>query len=420
MLKKTLTLVVSAAFLFTGSFSCPAGALSLDDLIREAKGKNPEILAAKNRWDASLARVPLAKSLDAPTVGVSFWKIPNTLNVFKAPNDEHMLTVSQFLPLFGKLSLKGKIALAESQIFASEYKNKELEVVNEVKGAYYDLFMNYKEIELNEESLGLLKSVAGISEAKYITGKTTQEDLFKINLEIANLSNKIANLKLEQAAKNTRLNSLLSRDPESPLGAPELREDVVFNRDIASLYKLTLENQPELLTFSYAIERNKHAKALAEKNNWPDLMAGITLRGIGTGSFGLWDLMLAFTVPFWFWTKQKYEIREAISNLDEAKAAYEAMKNKALLETKNLFTDIEISKSKIDLNKNNLIPMLEGSINSSVANFRSGKGDLMALLDSERMLIETKMDYYRVLVKYNTDVADLEKVTGTEFTGAQK
>ena len=96
------------------------------------------------------------------------------------------------------------------------------------------------------------------------------------------------------------------------------------------------------------------------------------------------------------------------------------MKNKALLETKNLFTDIAISKSKIDLNRNNLIPMLESSINSSVANFSSGKGDLMALLDSDRMLIETKMDYYRVLVKYNMDVADLEKATGTELTGAQK
>ena len=130
--------------------------------------------------------------------------------------------------------------------------------------------------------------------------------------------------------------------------------------------------------------------------------------------------MLAFTVPFWFWSKQKYEVKEAISNLEEAKAAYEAMKNKSLLETKNLFTDIEISKNKIDLNKNNLIPMLESSINSSVANFSSGRGDLMALLDSERMLIETKMDYYRVLVKYNTDVADLEKATGTEFTGVQK
>ncbi|MDD4878989.1 MAG: TolC family protein, partial [Candidatus Omnitrophica bacterium] len=381
MPKKILICFIAAAFLFAEIFSSSAAVLSLDDLIKEAKEKNPEILAAKNRWDAALVRVPMAKSLDAPSVGFTFKKIPDTLNVFKAPNDEHMLTISQFLPLFGKLSTKGKIALAESQMFAAEYKNKELEIVNETKDAYYDLFMNYKEIELNEASLSLLKSVAGISEAKYITGKTTQEDLFKINLEIASLGNKIANLKLEQAAKNARLNSLLSRDPESPLGAPELREDAVFNRDISSLYKLTLENQPELLTFSYVIERNKHAKTLAEKNSWPDLMAGVALRGIGTGSFGLWDLMLAFTVPFWFWTKQKYEVKEAISNLDEAKAAYEAMKNKALLETKNLFTDMEISKSKIDLNKNNLIPMLESSINSSVANFRSGKGDLMALLD---------------------------------------
>jgi outer membrane protein TolC len=141
----------------------------------------------------------------------------------------------------------------------------------------------------------------------------------------------------------------------------------------------------------------------------------VGLRGITAGGVGPWDLMLAFSVPFWFWTKQRYEVKEAVANLEEAEAAYQAMKNKALSETKNLFTKVEIARNKIELYKTNLIPILEASIESSLAGFRSGKSDFMMLLDTERMLIETKMNYYMALVEYNMNLADLERSVGTDL-----
>ncbi|MFH1640699.1 MAG: TolC family protein [Candidatus Omnitrophota bacterium] len=395
--------------------------LNLAELISEAKENNPDILAAKKRWEASLARVPQAKSLEDPAVGLKFEKAQkNPLNLDTTPAMDRMLSVSQMLPWFGKLPLKGKIALVESQMSASEYKNKELEIINKVKNAYYGLFMNYKEIELSEASLAFLNNIAKIAEAKYVVGDILQEELFKINLEIASLSTLIQNLNEEQSSKKTQLNILLNREPEVPQGPVELGEDISFKSDMNSLYRLTLENQPELLIFSYAIEKNKYAKSLAKKSFFPDLMAGIVMRGLTTGNIGPWDLMLSFTVPLWFWTKQRYEVKEAIANLDEAKAAYEAMKNKAFSETKDLFTKVEISKNKIELYKANLIPILEGSIGSSLAAYRSGKGDFMMLLDNERMLIETRMNYYKMLVAYNMNLTDLERVVGLNLDEVEK
>ena len=416
MTKKFLSIFLTSLFIIN-PLSFAKEDLSLNSLLEEAKKNNPEILSAKKRWEASLARIPQAKSLDNPSIGFSFMKIQKgTLKLDRTEPSDRMLSISQMFPLFGKLSLKAKITLIESQMFASEYKNKELEVINEVKNAYYDLFMNYKEIELKQESLKLLEEIAKIAEARYVVGEISQQDILKINLEIARLSNEIENLKQENKAKQTRLNSLLNRNPESSLGMPELDENVSFNRDINFLYKLTLENHPELLIFSYAIEKNKYAKSLAKRNFLPDLMAEVSLRGITAGGIGPWDLMLAFSLPFWFWTKQRYKVKEAIANLEEAKQAYEMMKNKVLFETKDLFTKVEIAKNKIKLYKTNLIPILEASIESSLVGFRSGKGDLMMLLDTERMLIETKMSYYKALVEYNMNLADLERAVGVNLS----
>lgn len=266
-----------------------------------------------------------------------------------------------------------------------------------------------------KHSLVLLEGVSKTAEAKYSIGEVQSEELLKIHLEIAHLSNEIANLKEEQSAKVTYINALLNRGPEGPLATPELDEDTSFNQDIKELYTSALFNQPELLIFSYAIERNKFAKDLAKKNFFPDMMAAVAQRGIASGMIGPWDLMLSFTVPFWFWTKQRYEIKEAIANLEEAEAAYKAMQNKATSEVKGLYTKIRIAKNKIHHYKVSLLPILESSVNASLAGFRSGEGDFMILLDTQRMYIQTKLEYYNALVEYNMNLADLERTVGASL-----
>lgn len=416
--KKIFNILFICLFFINSSAGYAAEGLDLNALILEARNNSPEIKAALKRYESAKARIPQAKSLDDPVIKLKFEKAQgNPFNLSSTPGMDRMLSFSQMLPWFGRLPLKGKIALVESQMFAAELKNKELDITNRLKNAYYGLFMNYKETELKTAALMFLKNTAGIAEAKYTVGELPLEDIFKINLEIVRLINDIENLGKERLAKETYLNSLLNRPAENPLDAPALKEGItLLNKDTASLYKLTLENQPELLIFSYAIERNKYAESLARKSFFPDLMAGIVARGITTGSIGPWDIMLSFTVPLWFWSKQRYEVKEAIANLEEAQTAYQAMKNKILAQTKDLAMKVEIAANKIKLYRDSQIPMLIGSIEASLSSYRSGKGDIMILLDSERMLVETELEYYRSLVEYNMNLADLEKNLGLNLS----
>ena len=205
--------------------------LNLNALIEEAKDKNPEILSAKKRWEASRHRIPQMKSLDNPTVGLNFEKIPrSTFQLNNTMPEDRMLSVTQMFPFFGKLPLRGKVALAESQMLSAEYKQKELEVIASLKNAYYDLFMNYKEKELNEQSLELLKSITRAAEAKYAVGEVSQDELFKLNLEIARMNNLILNLGEERRSKETRLNALLNREPEAQLAFPCLAKRFLLSR----------------------------------------------------------------------------------------------------------------------------------------------------------------------------------------------
>ncbi len=412
--------LIFVCVLFNNTVS--ANELSLEPLVEEAKRNNPEIAAALKRYESAKARIPQAKSPEDPQIGIEFEKAKgNPFNLRSTPAMDRKLSVSQMFPWFGRLSLKGKIALVESQIYAAEYKDKELEVINATKKAYYDLFMSNKEISLKQESLEFVKFVIKIAEARYAAGGGSQNDIFKLNLELTKMNNEIENLEKEKSVKKVRLNSLLNRQADSYIGEPVLKEEIKeLSYQADYLYKLTLQNQPELLIFSYAIEKNKNEKELAKKSFFPDLMAGIVMRGLASGSIGPWDLMMAFSVPLWSWTKQRYQVKEAIANLEEAEAAYQAMKNKAFAETKNLIAQVEIAANKVKLYKESQIPLLQSSINSLVSSYRSGQADIMLLIDSERMLIEARMDYYKSLVDYNMNLAELERNVGVDLSNPKE
>ena len=72
MIKKALNIILIIAFSLNSGIIFAGEPLSLNLLIDEARLKNPDILAAKKRWEASLARVPQAKSLENPSIGFTF------------------------------------------------------------------------------------------------------------------------------------------------------------------------------------------------------------------------------------------------------------------------------------------------------------------------------------------------------------
>ena len=412
MFKRILILLLVVLFLYPGVLF--AGEENVfQDMIEQARKNNPDILAAKKRWEAAKLRVPQAKAWDDPVVGVKFEKIPRgTIKFERTMPDDRILSVAQSIPLLGKLSLKGKIALVQAQMSASEYKNEELNVIKGVKSAYYDLFMAQKEIELKELSMAFLNDISQVAEAKYVVSSVSYAQILKIHLEISRLSNDIENLKKGLLSKEAKLNSLMNVSQENKIGTISLKDVHSFDKESGVLQKLAQENSPELKIFSYMIEQNKHAKALVKKNIFPDIMTEVALRGITSAAIGPWDLALSLSLPLWFWSKQRYEIKEAVVNIEEAEAVYNAMKNRLSWEITNLVNRVYIAQNKIKLYKTNLLSLSDNSLESLRASYLSNGADFGDLLDALRMFIDIKMSYYSALVEYNMNLAELEALVG--------
>jgi cobalt-zinc-cadmium efflux system outer membrane protein len=115
-----------------------------------------------------------------------------------------------------------------------------------VKTTYYELSHVYRTIEVTQRNKKILEDFAKIAETRYAVGEGIQQDVLKAYVEVSKMVDELIMLEQKKKALEAKLNALLNRPPESPLGKPE---EVLFRRlplAIEELEKMALEMNPTL------------------------------------------------------------------------------------------------------------------------------------------------------------------------------
>ncbi|MGH9835183.1 MAG: TolC family protein [Blastocatellia bacterium] len=224
--------------------------VSLKSLVEEALKQNPEIIAMQRSFDMMRARVPQAKALPDPMLSYGYAGNAVPIPPFDIqkgdPESFRLLSFTQEVPYPGKLALKGKMANVEAEAEWWAYEQTRLNVVAEVKDAYFDLYYLHKAIETVTKNKDLLEKFARIAEASYAVGKGIQQDVLKAQVEISRLIEQLSLLEQRRQTAEVRINSLLFRQPETPLGKPEEIKPRDFTYGLAELNQLALTNYPTL------------------------------------------------------------------------------------------------------------------------------------------------------------------------------
>ena len=193
-------------------------ALILDDVVREALEKNPEAQSALHAVKALERRVPQAKTLPDPVVGIGWAGNPAPFSTMSGDASSYRgVTVSEQFPYPGKLKLQGAIASKEADAAQADYEAVRRRVTAEVKAAFYDYFYFDKAIQTTTRNKDLLEKLSKIAEAQYRVGKAMQQDVLRSQVEVSLLLEKLTVLEQQKATAQARINVYLLRAPESPL-----------------------------------------------------------------------------------------------------------------------------------------------------------------------------------------------------------
>ncbi|OGW78294.1 MAG: hypothetical protein A3I73_05550 [Omnitrophica bacterium RIFCSPLOWO2_02_FULL_45_16] len=388
-------------------------ALTLKSAVSEALRSNPEILSARRAYEAASARIPQAASLKNPTIELEYDKIYADRMLSGDPMKTY--AISQEVPFPTKLFLRAKIASKLARMAYENYKTKERDIIAKVKSAYAELFIIYRSIDIQNENRQILEQFSQVAVPRYTLGKSTQADVLKTQVELARAENELIVLEQERVTAQARLDILLNRDPKEEIGLPAPEGAIKFTHSLEDFYVMAKANNPELKAYKYAIERGKAAYDLSLNEFMPDFMVKFKqMVKRDRVDENAWAGMLGVTVPLWFFQKEAFGVKEMRSELEMIKAEYKTKENMVLFDIRDSYARVEASRKLIELYTASFIPQAEQTVAASVRGYETEKTDFLTLLDSQRMLIGFRLEYYDAILELRMSLADLERSAGID------
>jgi cobalt-zinc-cadmium efflux system outer membrane protein len=394
------------------------GPVSLQALVAEALEQNPEIKAMRRGFDMMRARVPQAKALPEPMLSYGYAGNAAFVPPFDIqkgdPASARILSLTQEVPYPGKLTIKGKMANVEAEAEWWNYEQVRLNVVAEVKDAYYDLFYLHKAIETVTKNRELVEKFARIAEAGYSVGKGVQQDVLKAQVEISKLTDQLTVLEQRKQTAEARINSLLYREPETPVGRPEEIRPREFTHSLAELNEAALTNYPALKAQRRKIDREHYGVELARKDFYPDFTVGLTYFN-RPGMPEMYGVNVGVKIPLYFWQKQRPAVTEATAS---ARAERERLENATSLlffRVKDRYLAVTTAQRLLKLYGTTIIPQSSLSLESAIAGYEVGKVDFLTLLDNLVTLLNYELGYYEQLSNQEKAIAALEPFVGVNL-----
>jgi outer membrane protein TolC len=391
--------------------------LRLEEVTREALAHNPEILAAQKRYEAARQRPTQASSLPDPMLSVGYNSVGSPLpgkGIGVDPVANAGLSITQPLLWPGKRKLRGDIAEREADAGLEQYRMAELSVVSRAKQAYYRLRNAYASIEILNRDRDLLQKFLRISEARYSVGKAAQQDIFKAQTQLSIIQTRIEKLRQEIRSRQAEINALLNRAPESPLGEPVEVELQPLTASLDELMAQVRRNAPELRREQKMVERTELALNLARKDYYPDY--AVTGGYYYMGAMGpMYMARVDFSLPAYFWRKQRAGVAEQTSMVSEARHNYEAANQMLSFRVKDDYLMAQTSYRLMRMYSSTVIPQSSLALESSLASYETGGIDFLSVLSNFTTVLEYELNYRDELLNYLLALARLEEMTGLKL-----
>lgn len=389
--------------------------IHLQSLIEELARQNPEIKASRERWEAAKAVVPQVQTLPDPKLQVGYQRMPMV-----EPLQGAMYGLAQEIPFPGKLRLRGEVATREAERFEQEYLATRLRLIARLKQAYFDLHFIHKGIEIVERNKQLLLQFEKTAKARYSVGQAAQQDIFRAQVEISRVLDRLAVLEQQKESLHAEINRLLNRPPAGLLGTPEEIHVTLLTVPLPDLSQRAEDFSPILRASGKGVERGEQAVSLARRQYFPDFdINALGLRNDRINDNG-YQVMVGIKIPLWYETKQRQGVREAAAGLNSAREEFTATRQEVLFQVKDSFVQAQRAERLVMILRDAIIPQATLALRAAQSSYAVGKVDFLTLLNSLLTLQDSELELHGEMVSHEKALARLEAITGGPLTGIVK
>ncbi|MBI5818421.1 MAG: TolC family protein [Verrucomicrobia bacterium] len=389
--------------------------LDLASAVTEAVANNPELRAARSRIEAATGRAVQARVWPNPNLELSSEQFPPDRGGFNGA--QNMVGVGQTVPFPGKKALDAKIGAQSVTVAEWEYFGRELELVRDVKSAFYRALAAQKKLAVSGQLAELARSTAEAVGKRVAAGAAADQEQLRAEVEHERAVAEMAAARRDVAEPLKTLAALMGR-PRDTLGslAGELAEQVQ-RPDLNLAREQMLARHPNVRAALAGRERADLELRRAKLDPYPDVSFGVA----GGRDFAAREGIMAFrvSIPLPLFDRAQGKKREARANADIARYDLTAVEVRLTRELAVLDERLKAAGEQVETYRTRIVPKAEAASRLVRLGYNAGKFGLLDILDTQRTTFEVRLTYYDRLSELNTAQAELEALLARNLAEPQ-
>jgi cobalt-zinc-cadmium efflux system outer membrane protein len=322
---------------------------------------------------------------------------------------QYTLSIGQPIELGGKRQRRVDSARAATRVTGYELADLQRQTVFQVKKSFTDILIARDTLALAEENLKTLDELERVQRFREEKGDISQLDLLRIQVQRFAFERDALDARQALKAAKIALRAVTSPDRVGEdfevVGSLTYR-DVSYSQ--AELYRLVMQNRPDIRAAEAAREKARADVNLARANAWWDITPQIEYQRIGpdnTIGFGI-------SLPIRIFDRNQGEIARTRADVLRANATRQAVAIQALADVDAALSTLRSEAEKVKALTDSYLPKARQTRDTVEYAYRRGGISLLDFLDAQRTYRETALEHLRALGNHRIAVYQLEAAVG--------
>lgn len=337
--------------------------------------------------------------------------------------DNYSAQFTLFQPLFTGFRLLSNSNIAEYTASATneEFNKDKVELVFNIKNAYWSLFKAYQLKKVMDDNVQMVKS--HLEDAKNLmrVGMMTRNDMLKLEVQLSDMM--FRQIDAENAVKlsTVALNSVLGISLDTYI---EIVSDVnlmpSFYDELNKLIGDAVERRSEIKSADFRVKASEAGVTIAKSSWYPQ----ISLYGNyyysrpnqrifpSKDEFkDTWDAGVNLSLNVWDWLTTAHQTEQAEATLAQAIDGMGIIKDNITLEVTQNYLTMNQSKRKIEISQLT-VKQADENMRITSDKFKNGLAMSSEVIDAETAQSTAKINYTNSIVDYELAKARLDKSIG--------
>lgn len=392
---------------------------TVDELLDMGRRLNPSLAVAGLEAQAAQARIGASGRFPDPMFRTEFWDMRAARSGLPEELNQVKYTLEQTVPLWGKLELQRKVAVAEAGMAAEQRRTVETILAARIKAVFAGYYGTEETIRIDKELLDTVAAIARLAESRYSQGRGNQQDVVTAEVERGRLQADLARLDGERRNWIAQMNALLNRPTGALLAAPQVLRPMPGREamQLDLLLDRARKANPQLRADEAQIVAAERSAELVRRNWYPDPTFGFTVfdeDGNNGRQFGGYEAMVSFAIPLQ-WGLRRAQEQEALARAAASRARREATTADLQGQLEEAYWALDAARRGETILQDINIPQSNVALQSALASYQLGRTDLPSVLLAEQAVLRVTLDRIALLVEQQTRLAELERVIGGDL-----